>query len=74
MVLHRGEGIVDVCAEEWVDVFGGELSGAFSILRPVGVITDAFVDDAIYREECTVNMIQQFNVYDCPLEVTFLLK
>ena len=61
VVLHRGEGVVDMCTEERVNVFGGEFSGSSSILRPVGVITDAFVG-AIYREECAVNITHNNSV------------
>lgn len=38
-----GEGVDDVSAKEWVDVFWEELCTRWSILRPVGVITNSVI-------------------------------
>jgi len=45
-----GEGVNDVCTEEWIDVFGEELCTRWSILCPVGVVTNSVIGITARRQ------------------------
>jgi len=38
-----GKGVDDMSAKEWIDVFREELCARWSVLCPVGVVTDSVI-------------------------------
>ena len=57
MVPHGCKGVVDVCTQEGIDVLRHESASSSTVLRPVRVVTHTFVAEAVYTEECTLNVL-----------------